>query len=456
MSQPLLPVRARLFAWSVGAAGAAVLAVSFVELQDTGVDVLWSLLTVLAASSGLAVLRVHRLPANFSVGETFSFAVLFLFGPAAAVVTSAVDSLCCNLRLGQMRVVQHVFNVAAPVLAYWIAGVLLFETLGLPMPGAHPPAVLTLAAVCGAAALVFVLESGLVAVVIGLQDGRSPARAWRTLRSLWLNSVVGAYVGFLIAYFHDALDASVLLLVVPIPLMLYYGFRTWLGRLNDQVDHLDQTNRAYRAMVESFATAVDARDEVTHGHILRVQTYARALAAHAGVTDPPTLEALDVAALLHDIGKLGIPDQILNKPGPLTPAEFEIMKTHVEIGTRILGGIEFPYPILPIVRHHHENWDGTGYPDHLAGESIAIGARILMIVDCFDALTSDRPYRRRMSVPDAVAILEARRGTMYDERLVTIFLDLLPTLGVATAPASAFATPVFAASAAVASKLQEG
>ena len=416
-----------------------MLAGAGVRLLDTGVDSLWYVLTGLAAASGLAVLRVHRLPANFSVGETFSFAALFLFGPAAAVATSAVDSLCCNLRLGQMRLVQHLFNIAAPVLSYWLAGTLLFDVMGLPLPGRPSSLWLVCATVAGAAALVFVLESGLVAVVIALQDRSSPSATWRTLRSLWLNSLVGAYVGFLIALFHDTIDSSVLFLAVPIPLMLYYGFRTWLGRLNDQVEHLAHTNRAYRAMVESFATAVDARDEVTHGHILRVQTYARALAAHTGITDVAMLEALDVAALLHDIGKLGIPDQILNKPGPLTPAEFEVMKTHVEIGTRILSGIEFPYPILPIVRHHHENWNGTGYPDRLSGESISVGARILMIVDCFDALTSDRPYRARMSVSDAVAILRARRGTMYDERLVDAFLELLPSLGVGIARADGVA-----------------
>lgn len=434
--QPI-PLGARTFAWLVVAAGIAAFGVALAGLGHSDVDSLWYLLTALAATSGLAVLRVQHLPANFSVGETFTFAVLFLFGPAAAAVTSAVDSLCSNLRLRSTEPVQHMFNVTAPVLAISITGWVLFGAAGLPLPGTHPTFPYVLAATVGTAALVFLLESGLVAMVIALQERTAFAPVWLTLRNLWLNSLVGAYVGVLIAYFRDALDALVLFLVVPIPLLLYYGFKTWFGRVNDQVEHLAQTNRGYRAMVEAFATAVDARDEVTHGHIVRVQTYARALAVHTGVTDQPTLEALDVAALLHDIGKLGIPDQILNKPGPLTPDEFTVMKTHVDIGARILAGIEFPYPILPIVRHHHENWNGTGYPDGLAGESIPIGARILMIVDCFDALTSDRPYRARMSTADAVAILEARRGNMYDERLVNAFLELLPALGVERP----FATP---------------
>ena len=144
--------------------------------------------------------------------------------------------------------------------------------------------------------------------------------------------------------------------------------------------------------------------------------------ARLGITDALTLQAIEAAALLHDTGKIAVPEHILNKPGKLTPAEFEKMKLHAPIGAEILSAIEFPYPVVPIVRHHHENWDGTGYPDRIAGEAIPIGARILSVVDCFDALTSDRPYRRRMSNADALAILIERRGTMYDPAIVDTFV----------------------------------
>ena len=115
------------------------------------------------------------------------------------------------------------------------------------------------------------------------------------------------------------------------------------------------------------------------------------------MTDELEVQAIKAASLLHDVGKLAIPEHILNKPGELTPAEYEMMKRHAPIGADILSAIDFPYPVAPIVRHHHENWDGTGYPDGLAGEDIPIGARILSVVDCYDALTSDRPYRPRLS-----------------------------------------------------------
>src|SRR5262249_26364289 len=181
-------------------------------------------------------------------------------------------------------------------------------------------------------------------------------------------------------------------------------------------------NRMYLSTVETLATAIDAKDEVTHGHIRRVQHAAVGLARELGVTDDMELRAIEAAALLHDTGKIAIPEHILNKPGKLTPAEFEKMKLHAPIGAEILSSIDFPYPVVPIVRHHHENWNGTGYPDGLKGTDIPLGARILSVVDCFDALTSDRPYRPRLTDDEALAILLERRASMYDPLVVDTFV----------------------------------
>jgi diguanylate cyclase (GGDEF)-like protein/putative nucleotidyltransferase with HDIG domain len=167
--------------------------------------------------------------------------------------------------------------------------------------------------------------------------------------------------------------------------------------------------------------AIDAKDQITHGHIRRVQAFAVALAQRMGVVDDKLIRAIEAAALLHDMGKLAVPEYILNKPGRLTPAEFEKMKLHASVGADILSAIDFPYPVVPIVRHHHENWDGSGYPSGLKGTDIPIGARILSVVDCFDALTSDRPYRPRLSDDEALQILKERRGTMYDPLIVDTF-----------------------------------
>jgi GGDEF domain-containing protein/putative methionine-R-sulfoxide reductase with GAF domain len=150
------------------------------------------------------------------------------------------------------------------------------------------------------------------------------------------------------------------------------------------------------------------------------------------------------------MGKLAVPEYILNKPGPLTAAEFEKMKLHASVGADILSAIDFPYPVVPIVRHHHESWDGTGYPDKISGSDIPIGARILSVVDCFDALTSDRPYRPRLSDKEALRILHERRGTMYDPLVVDTFTRVHVTIApdVAAQPAPSSLRAITAASGA--------
>jgi len=197
----------------------------------------------------------------------------------------------------------------------------------------------------------------------------------------------------------------------------------------------------YLSTIETLAMAVDAKDQITHGHIRRVQVFAVELAKRLGVKDSQQLKAIEAAALLHDMGKLAIPEHILNKPGKLNGPEFEQMKLHATIGADILSSIDFPYPVVPIVRHHHENWDGTGYPTGLCGTDIPIGARILSVVDCFDALTSDRPYRPRLSDDQAIQILEERRGQMYDPLIVDTFVRVHERLAnqyiAATAPREA-------------------
>ena len=197
-----------------------------------------------------------------------------------------------------------------------------------------------------------------------------------------------------------------------------------MGRVEDANHHLEQLNRLYLSTIETLAMAIDAKDQITHGHIRRVQQYAIGLARAIGIDDERQIKAIEAAALLHDMGKLAVPEYILNKPGKLTAAEFEKMKLHASVGADILSAIEFPYPVVPIVRHHHENWDGKGYPSGLKMTDIPIGARILSVVDCFDALTSDRPYRPKLSDEEALQILRERRGVMYDPLVVDTFVSV--------------------------------
>jgi putative nucleotidyltransferase with HDIG domain len=183
--------------------------------------------------------------------------------------------------------------------------------------------------------------------------------------------------------------------------------------------------KSHRETIEALAVAINAKDEVTHEHVLRVQIYAAGVARILNCSDAE-VEALRAGALLHDIGKIAVPDYILNKPGKLTAAEFEKMKTHTIVGGQILARVEFPYPIVPVVRHHHERWDGCGYPDGLKGEEIPLTARILSVVDCFDAVREDRQYRKAMTREEALDFIMGGSGTMYDPRVVGIFITHLP------------------------------
>jgi len=210
--------------------------------------------------------------------------------------------------------------------------------------------------------------------------------------------------------------------------LLHSAYRDAAKRADDAQRRVREVEGLYRATVEAVSVAVDAKDQVTHGHIRRMLRHTVALARALDVSDPIELKAIEAAALLHDIGNLAVPDYLLNKPGALTHAEFDQIKRHATMGVAILESVDFPYPVLPIVKHHHEHWSGKGYPDQITGDAIPLGARILSVVDGFNAITSDRPYRRKLTDEDAIRILQERRGTRYDPQVVDTFIALIPAL----------------------------
>ncbi len=197
------------------------------------------------------------------------------------------------------------------------------------------------------------------------------------------------------------------------------------SRLNAKTRETEELSRTHFATAEALATAIDAKDQTTHCHVRRVQIYAAGLGEVLGLS-LQEIAALKAGALLHDIGKLAVPAHIINKPGRLTPAEFEKMKIHTTVGAQILSRVDFPYPVTPIVRHHHEQWDGMGYPDGLKGEQIPITARIISVVDCFDSVREDRPFRRGMTRDESIAFLLRDSGNHFDPTVVELFIKHLP------------------------------
>lgn len=426
-------VMQRLYLGGMILAGMLVLGDAVRQVLSVPPGVQWLMVAALTVLSGAATLRVPNVPVTFSISDSFTIAAALLFGPAAGTLTVAIDSLVMSLRQepGEQTLRRCLFNAAAPALAMWLAAHLFFALMGV---GPLIERRWTLDAFVGSvavfAAAYFILNTAFVAAAVAIEQRLPIFAIWRRLIGLSLTYFGGAAVAALLVVLVGSFGQSpvVLALVAPIPLILYITFKTAVGRFEDQLAHLGEVNRMHLATVEALAHAIDAKDQVTHGHLRRVQHYAMHLARALRVTDEAQLRAIEAASLLHDLGKLAVPEHILNKPGKLTPAEFDKMKLHASVGADILAGINFPYAVVPIVRHHHERWDGTGYPAGLRGEAIPIGARILAVADCFDALTSDRPYRPKLPREDALTMLEERSGTLYDPRVVRCFLEILDVM----------------------------
>jgi putative nucleotidyltransferase with HDIG domain len=278
------------------------------------------------------------------------------------------------------------------------------------------------------AATFFLTNTLFIAAVIALTESKNLWSVWRDYFWSFPNYLVGAAAAWVVGVSGHLIGWQPSLLLMPILYVVYRSHRMYVGRLEEartraeqQRAHAEEVAALHRRTIETLALAIEAKDQTTHDHLERVETYAVEVGRDLGLSETD-IEALRAAALLHDIGKLAVPEYIISKPGKLTPEEFEKMKTHTIVGAEIVERIRFPYSVAPMVRGHHEKWNGTGYPDGLAGERIPIGARILAAVDCLDALASDRQYRRAMPLSEAIRIIESEAGKSFDARVVEILV----------------------------------
>ena len=417
-------MKSQLFLPAVTAAGLLVIGHCIGNLMQQPIDFQWVMLAVLTVLTGIFTIKIPAVTARLSVSETFVFASVLLFGPCAGTITVAIEILIIiGVGVRRLEPLRILFNVAAAALAIWTSSHLFFAVAGIePLAHSEVPLGTLILPLALLGTTYFIMNSGLVAIAVAQQRQESALALWRAnFLPLSVNSLGGASVAALFVSYTREIDVGAFGAIVPLLVISYLTFKYSFSRIEDATQHVEEMKRLYLSTIETLATAIDAKDQVTHGHIRRVQQLALGLARELGLRDRLQLQALEAAALLHDTGKLAIPEHILNKPGKLTRGEFERMKEHARLGAEILSSIKFPYPVVPIVRHHHENWDGRGYPDGLRGTEIPIGARILAVVDCFDALTSERPYRGRMNDEDALAILLQRRGTLYDPLIVDTF-----------------------------------
>ena len=434
----------QLYLGAVILAGSSVALLSAKNVYTREVWNDWLVLAVLTLLTGSFTVRVPGLLARISVSDAFVFASVLVFGPSVATVIVALDSLVATLwmRPEHRSLLRSLFNVTSVALSIWIASH-AFYWLAQATPG-EP---LSLSRLVGPlfvlASLYFLINSWLIAFALSFEKDASVVELWwENFPWLSLNYFGGVSVAALLVSHTRSIDITTIGIILPLLVITYLTYKTSLARLADAQRHIAQVNDLYLSTIETLAMAVDAKDQITHGHIRRVQVFAVELARRLGVREGSQLKAIETAALLHDMGKLAIPEHILNKPGKLTIAEFDTMKQHADIGADLLSSIRFPYPVVPIVRHHHESWNGSGYPTGIAGTDIPLGARILSVVDCFDALTSDRPYRPRLEKEEAFSILRERSSVMYDPLVVDVFIECFDEIAPAAIKAGQLAKSV--------------
>jgi putative nucleotidyltransferase with HDIG domain len=415
-----LTIRAKLFILAEVMAGLLVVAFAAAQWSWSGPGAFLLLLGLSVATGSMKVV-LPRVQGSLSTSYVFlmwgivrmSLAETLLIGWAAALFQSYWH---CKTK---PTAAQLLFNLSAISLSIGV-GSLAFKAGFIQelIPN-------QLVRILLAATAYFVANTVSVSIVIGLTERLSVWNVWRA-SYLWSfpHYLLSASLVCAVEYLRKAIGLEVALLILPAAYLVYQTFGMHITTLNQALErtvqekrHAEESANLHLRTIRALALAIEAKDRTTAEHLHRVQTYAMELAKDFGLP-PEEMEALRSAAILHDVGKLVVPEQIISKPGRLTPDEFARMKTHAVVGAEIVASADFPFAVAPLVRAHHEKWDGSGYPDGLKGEEIPMGARILTAVDCLDALVSDRQYRKAMPREKAMSIIVSESGKSFDPRVV--------------------------------------
>ncbi len=408
-----LPTGAQIFVVAVIAAGTGCLLQAAIHPNSKNIAEFICYLGIAILASRLRV-TLPGITGTLSVNFLFILVGISELGYAEALTLGAIAMLAQSLFPGRPTAIQLTFNICAGALSTAAAYFVYHNPLGLDAFGSRP------LLLCLTASTYFIVNAGCIAVVISFSEGK-PLRQILVDCYFWSFPyyLVGAGIAGIISWVNHNFNWESSLLFVPAIYVIYRSYSLYLGKLEDEKRHVEEMANLHLRTIEALALAIEAKDQTTHDHLQRVRVYAIEVAKELGVKGVE-LEALHAAALLHDIGKLAVPEHIISKPGRLTPEEFEKMKIHTIVGADILERVRFPYPVVPIVRAHHEKWDGSGYPYGLKGLEIPIGARILSAVDYLDALASDRQYRRAMPLDEVMKRLAEESGKAFDPKVVDV------------------------------------
>jgi diguanylate cyclase (GGDEF)-like protein/putative nucleotidyltransferase with HDIG domain len=406
---------AKTFIALVALLGAAAIGPTLFDFQPADPARYISYLVVALLASGLKV-AMPTMAGTLSVNFVFVLVgILELSLPETMLLGCATTFLQCVWRpVRRPTFAQIVFNVATVATAIVAANAVFHSAL---LEGGRIEQPLRILCV---AATFFLANSLPVAAVIALTERRPLVRTWHECYFWALPYyLAGAGIAGVFHATNRLIGWQSSILALPVVYLIYRAYRLYVGRLDDEVSHAEQMAALHLRTIEALALAIEAKDHTTHDHLRRVQVYAVEIGRDLGLS-ADDLEALRAASVLHDIGKLAVPEHIISKPGRLTPEEFEKMKIHPVVGAEILEPVRFPYPVAPIVRAHHEKWNGTGYPDGLKGDQIPLGARILAVVDCLDAIATDRQYRRALPLHEALKVVVSEAGKSFDPRVVQV------------------------------------
>jgi len=417
-----MSIRARLFIGATAALGMWALAHALLHWQSVDLARFVCYLLVAVLASSLKV-QLPGIDGTMSVNFLFILlSVLELNLPETLVLGCTATLAQClfgtRQKLVPIKIIFNVFGMMAnAIVVSYFAYHSLQRVLGA---GTLPLLVIT-------ALIFFVANTVPIAVVISLTEGKPAHKVWADCH-FWSFPfyMVGAAVVFAVGFVSKQVGWQTSLLVLPLVYWIYRSYHLYLAKLADEKKQVEiekgnaeEVALLHLRTIESLALAIEAKDHTSHKHLQRVRVFAVEVAKELGFPENE-IEALRAAALLHDIGKLAIPEHIINKPGHLTPEEFEKMKIHTLVGAEILERVAFPYPVAPIVRSHHERWDGTGYPDGLKGEEIPMGARVLAAVDCLDAMSSHRQYQNAVSLDAAMEKVASMSGSAFEPRIVEL------------------------------------
>lgn len=409
-----LAIRPRFAALAVVAAGTALLGWQLLHWHPGDLGLFFGYLTVAMAAAALRI-RLPGLTAALSLHFFFVLLCIPQLSLTETILVACAGSFLQSLVfMKPLRRLAVAFDLGVAALssgaAYWV-----YSELALESNGGRSPLRLVVAA-----SVLFLTTTAPAALVNALAAHRSLLRVWRE-NFFWTfpHYVAGGGAAGLLSLLGDRTGWEAALLIVPVIYWMFHSYRYYVDQLRDERRQVRELGSLHFRTIEALALAIEGHDPAKHGHLRRVSIYVTEIGKQMRLTEAE-LQALHAAAMLHDIGKLAVPEHIVTKPGQLSEAEFERMKVHPAAGAEILEQVQFPYPVAPVVRAHHEKWDGTGYPTGLAGTAIPVGARILAAVDCFDALISDRYQRRALNLEQAIDYVRGESGKSFDPEVVAI------------------------------------